>query len=74
MDSLPIHMYYNTALRNIGLYTSLSLALLAGSRFFLGKGNEKAADQAAVNAMREFLNNLQHGNVNEEDWKYINSR
>lgn len=41
MDSLPIHMYYNTALRNIGLYTSLSLALLAGSRFFLGKGNEK---------------------------------
>ena len=24
----------------------------------MGKGNEKAADQAAVNAMRDFLNNL----------------
>jgi fructose-1,6-bisphosphatase II / sedoheptulose-1,7-bisphosphatase len=25
---------------------------------YMGRGNEKAADQAAVNAMREFLNNL----------------
>ncbi len=41
IDSLPIHMYYNTALRNVALMTSVSLALLAGSRFFIGKNNEK---------------------------------
>ena len=40
MEQLPINMYYNTALRNVGLYTSISLAILGASRFFLGKGNE----------------------------------
>ena len=28
------------------------------SSLHMGKGNEKAADQAAVNVMRDFLNNL----------------
>ena len=40
MDQLPLNMYYNTSLRNVGLYTSISLAIIAASRFFLGKGNE----------------------------------
>ena len=28
---------YHTVLRNIGLYTSISIAILAGSRFYLNK-------------------------------------
>lgn len=32
-------MFYHTALRNVGLYTSISLALLGYSRFYRGKGN-----------------------------------
>jgi len=32
-------MFYQTALRNVGLYTSISLALLGYSRFYRGKGN-----------------------------------
>ena len=33
-------------------------AAALSSSLHMGRGNEKAADQAAVNAMREFLNNL----------------
>lgn len=29
--------FYHTALRNVGLYTSISFALLASSRFYRGK-------------------------------------
>lgn len=32
-------MLYHTTLRNVGLYTSVSLALLGYSRFYRGKGN-----------------------------------
>jgi len=32
-------MFYQTTLRNVGLYTSISLALLGVSRFYRGKGN-----------------------------------
>ena len=32
-------MFYQTGLRNVGLYTSISLALLGSSRFYRGKGN-----------------------------------
>ena len=32
-------MLYQTTLRNVGLYTSVSLALLGYSRFYRGKGN-----------------------------------
>jgi len=32
-------MMYHTALRNMGLYTSLSLALLGYSRYYRGKGS-----------------------------------
>ena len=32
-------MFFQTALRNVGLYTSISLALLGYSRFYRGKGN-----------------------------------
>jgi len=31
-------MFYQTSLRNVGLYTSISLALLSVSRFYRGKG------------------------------------
>ena len=38
MDSeKAILMYYHTALRNVGLYTSVSFILLASSRFYRGK-------------------------------------
>ena len=33
-----IMMLYHTTLRNVGLYTSISLALLGYSRFYRGKG------------------------------------
>ena len=32
-----IIMFYHTTLRNVGLYTSISFALLASSRFYRGK-------------------------------------
>jgi len=32
-------IFYQTGLRNVGLYTSISLALLGSSRFYRGKGN-----------------------------------
>ena len=32
-------MFYQTSLRNVGLYTSISLALLGVSRFYRGKGD-----------------------------------
>ena len=31
-------MFYQTSLRNVGLYTSISLALLGSSRFYRNKG------------------------------------
>lgn len=34
-----LRMYYHTSLRNIGLYTSISLALLAYSRVYRDKNN-----------------------------------
>jgi TM2 domain-containing membrane protein YozV len=32
-------MFYQTSLRNVGLYTSISLALLGVSRFYRGQGD-----------------------------------
>lgn len=37
MDEKSILMYYHTAFRNIGLYTSVSIAMLGYSRFYRGK-------------------------------------
>ena len=38
MDSeKSLLMYYHTALRNVGLFTSISFVLLASSRFYRGK-------------------------------------
>lgn len=36
-DEKAILMYYHTTLRNVGLYTSVSLALLGYSRFYRGQ-------------------------------------
>lgn len=36
-DEKSILMYYHTTLRNVGLYTSVSLALLGYSRFYRGR-------------------------------------
>jgi fructose-1,6-bisphosphatase II / sedoheptulose-1,7-bisphosphatase len=45
--------------RNLALEAvRVTEAAALSSSLHMGKGNEKAADQAAVNAMREFLNNL----------------
>ncbi len=44
----------NLALEAVRVTESAALS----SSLHMGKGNEKAADQAAVNAMRDFLNNL----------------
>jgi len=45
--------------RNLALETvRVTEAAALSSSLHMGHGNEKAADQAAVNAMREFLNNL----------------
>ena len=37
MNSKEILMYFHTTLRNVGLYTSISLAMLGYSRFYRGK-------------------------------------
>lgn len=44
----------NLALEAVRVTEAAALA----SSLFMGRGDEKAADQAAVNAMRDFLNNL----------------
>ena len=45
--------------RNLALEAvRVTEAAAISSSLFMGRGDEKAADQAAVNAMREFLNNL----------------
>ena len=45
--------------RNLALEAvRVTEAAALSSSLHMGRGNEKAADQAAVNAMREFLNNL----------------
>ena len=45
--------------RNLALEAvRVTEAAALSSSFHMGRGDEKAADQAAVNAMREFLNNL----------------
>ena len=45
--------------RNLALETvRVTEAAALSSSLFMGRGDEKAADQAAVNAMRQFLNNL----------------
>ena len=45
--------------RNLALEAvRVTEAAALSSSLYMGRGDEKAADQAAVNAMREFLNNL----------------
>ena len=45
--------------RNLALEAvRVTEAAALSSSLYMGRGNEKAADQAAVNAMRSFLNNL----------------
>jgi len=44
----------NLALEAVRVTEAAALA----SSLHMGRGDEKAADQAAVNAMRKFLNNL----------------
>jgi fructose-1,6-bisphosphatase II / sedoheptulose-1,7-bisphosphatase len=45
--------------RNLALEAvRITEAAALSSSLYMGRGDEKAADQAAVNAMREFLNNL----------------
>jgi fructose-1,6-bisphosphatase II / sedoheptulose-1,7-bisphosphatase len=45
--------------RNLALEAvRVTEAAALSSSLFMGRGDEKAADQAAVNAMREFLNSL----------------
>ncbi len=48
------HLDRNLALETVRVTEIAALA----SSLHMGRGDEKAADQAAVNAMREFLNNL----------------
>jgi predicted Co/Zn/Cd cation transporter (cation efflux family) len=38
MDHKAINALFHTNLRNIGLFTSISLAILGASRFYRGKG------------------------------------
>lgn len=41
MNNLQVDMYFNTAFRNIGLLTSISIALLTASRFFTDKDPQR---------------------------------
>ena len=48
---------FNDRMLSLGLARVSEAAALASARL-IGRGDEKAADQAAVNAMREQLNKL----------------
>ena len=37
MNEQEMSMYFHTSIRNVGIYTSISLALLGYSRFYRGK-------------------------------------
>ena len=63
-------MFYQTGLRNVGLYTSISLALLGSSRFYRGKGNSVyniafliisvVALLLAISLLRNLISNKDH--------------
>ncbi len=48
-------MFYQTSLRNVGLYTSISLALLGVSRFYRGKDSVYSTSFIILSMMTLFL-------------------
>jgi len=48
-------MFYQTSLRNVGLYTSISLALLGVSRFYRGKDSVYSTAFIILSVMTLFL-------------------
>ena len=82
MDSeKAILMYYHTALRNVGLYTSISFALLASSRFYRGKNKmynilflllSLIILLCSVTLCKYLIDDLQNMKENLDEIKYLN--
>ena len=82
MDSeKAILMYYHTALRNVGLYTSISFALLASSRFYRGKNKmynilflllSLTILLCSVTLCKYLIDDLQNMKQNLDEIKYLN--
>ncbi len=82
MDSeKAILMYYHTALRNVGLYTSISFALLASSRFYRGKNKmynilflllSLTILLCSVTLCKYLIDDLQNMKENLDEIKYLN--
>lgn len=81
MDSeKAILMYYHTALRNVGLYTSVSFVLLASSRFYRGKNKiyniafivlSLAILMCAIAVCKFLIDDLKVMKKNVDDIKYL---
>jgi len=81
MDSeKAILMYYHTALRNVGLYTSVSFILLASSRFYRGKDKlynvaylilSLSILSCAIILCRFLINDLRSMKQNLDETKYL---
>lgn len=82
MDSeKAILMYYHTALRNVGLYTSISFALLASSRFYRGKNKmynilflllSLSILLCSVTVCKFLIDDLKNMKQNLDEIKYLN--
>ena len=82
MDSeKAILMYYHTGLRNVGLYTSISFALLASSRFYRGKNKmynilflllSLTILLCSVTLCKYLIDDLQNMKQNLDEIKYLN--
>lgn len=82
MDSeKAILMYYHTALRNVGLYTSISFALLASSRFYRGKNKmynilflllSLTILLCSVTLCKYLIDDLKNMKQNLDEIKYLN--
>ena len=82
MDSeKAILMYYHTALRNVGLYTSISFALLASSRFYRGKNKmynilflllSLSILLCSVTLCKYLIDDLKNMKQNLDEIKYLN--
>jgi hypothetical protein len=76
-----ILMFYQTSLRNVGLYTSISFALLASSRFYRGKNKminilfillSLSILLCSVTMCKYLIDDLKNMKQNLDEIKYLN--
>lgn len=76
-----ILMFYQTSLRNVGLYTSISFALLASSRFYRGKNKminilfillSLSILLCSITMCKYLIDDLKNMKQNLDEIKYLN--